>query len=256
MLAIAREMVITWIHPRLRNPRKGPAMRAVRITAPLAALALLGAACSGPGQQQSDDPDPPVTQTLTSVPDDTRRPPVTVTETAPPSPTEPGTTPPPAECSTDVTNSDFGPASSRGVVQLGELGAQPWEVTPLEDWFYHFQIKEDGYDSCRELSYVAVEGSNGDAAGSAGTGASINDALVLFHYGEVISNPAPFQMKTVEQVTRQSDSELQVTYGHAGGATAEGVTETYTLNFFFDTGLSAWGDLPESIDSHLRLSLG
>lgn len=254
MLAIAGEMVIPWVHPR---PRKGPVMRAVYITVPLAALALLGAACSGPGRQQSDDANPPVTQTLTSAPDDTSQPPVTVTETAPPSsPTTTGATPPPAECSTDVTNSDFGPAISRGVVQLGELGAQPWEVTPLADWFYHFQVKEDGYDPCRELSYVAVEGSNGDAAGSAGTGASINDALVLFHYGDVINNPAPFQMKTVEQVTRQSDSELQVTYGHAGGATAEGVTETYTLNFFIDRGLSAWGDLPESIDSHLRLFLG
>lgn len=221
-------------------------MRALNITVTLATLALLGVARSAPDQEPEDEATP-VTQPLTAGQAGTQEPTATVTETAsPPSPSASAATPPRAECSTDVTGSDLGPAISRGVVQLGDLGTQPWEVTPLEDWFYHFQIKDDGYDSCRALSYVALEGSNGAATGSAGIGAAINDALVLFHYGEVVTNPAPFQMKTIEQVT----------YGHAGGATAGGVTETYTLDFFLAGGLSARGDLPESVGSHLRLFLG
>lgn len=129
-------------------------------------------------------------------------------------------------------------------------------MAPVEDWFYHFQIKEEGFDFCQPLNFVTLEGSNSDAERSAGTGAAIADAAVFFHYGEMITNPAPFEMRTVEQVPRQSGSERQATYGHAGGATAEGVTKYYSLNFFYEDGLSAAGNLPDSVDSHMRLYLG
>lgn len=173
----------------------------------------------------------------------------------PPGVPQPTTSPTGEACVTDVLASEFGPAVRAGRVPLGELGEQPWQVQPVEGFYYHFQIGEDGYDSCAPLSYVSVVGSNGDAAGSAGIGAAIADAVVFFTYGDLITQPAPFQMKTVEQVTRLSPSELTVRYGHTGGATAQGVTEYYQVRFFHDGGLSAAGDLPDGIDGHARLYL-
>lgn len=228
-------------------------MRRLLAALSLGSVALLAACTGGPGgpgntagTESAEQATPQVsTQVVTSVVEET------VTAEAPP----PETTAPEPACSTDVYASDFGPMLERGIVQLGQLGEQNWQVEPVPEWFYHFQIKEDGYDACQPLSYVSLAGSNGDAERSAGTGSSIADTIVFFHYGELITNPAPFEMKTVENVSRISGSELQVDFGHAGGATAEGVTEYYTLNFFYNEGLSAAGELPEGVDSHMRLYL-
>lgn len=162
----------------------------------------------------------------------------------------------PVQCNVDPRTSDFGQFLAQSRTPVGELGATPDSVLQIPDMFYHFQMGENGYDSCAELSYVVLNGSNGGTLGPAGTGSAISDALVLFHNGQLVTHPAPFEMKEVESVTRISDSELQVIYGHAGGATAEGVTEKYTFTFFIDNGvLSGRGDLPKGIDGHLRLSL-
>lgn len=158
-------------------------------------------------------------------------------------------------CSTDVHHSDLGPALERGIVPAGELGAQPWEVTPLPDMHYHFSIRESAYDSCRPLSHVVLQGMHGDAARPAGISAALADVVVFFRHGETITNPAPFLMRSVESATPISDTEVEVRYGHAGRSTPEGVTEHHTLRFFHDHGLSAAGSLPESIDDHLRLDL-
>ncbi|GAB3592376.1 hypothetical protein CFAEC_02175 [Corynebacterium faecale] len=164
---------------------------------------------------------------------------------------------PPQQCTTNPMASDFAPFVEQGVVPTGLLGtAGPGGIIPTSDVFYHFQIGENGYNSCAELSYLVLNGSNGDAQQSAGIGAAIADAVVLFHNGDMIDSPAPFQMKLVEDVTRISDHQIEVLYGHAGRSTAEGVTEHHTFNFVYtDGGLTGEGSLPEDIDGHVRLNL-
>ena len=162
----------------------------------------------------------------------------------------------PVQCNVDPRTSDFGPYLAQSRTPVGELAGSADSVVQVPDWFYHFQIGDNGYDSCAELSYLVLNGSNGDAERSAGTGAAIADVVVLFIDGHMVARPAPFEMKTVESVTRVSDSEIQVVYGHAGRSTAEGVTDYFTFNFFVDNGtLSGRGDLPEGIDTHMRLYL-
>lgn len=162
----------------------------------------------------------------------------------------------PEQCSTDPRISDFGRFLALSRAPLGELAQGPASVKQVPDLHYHFQIKDNGFDSCRALSYLVLEGSNGDVERSFGTGGSIADAVVLFADGELITSPAPFEMKTVESVARLSDSEIEVHYGHAGGATAEGVTEYHTFRFFLEDGvLSGAGSLPAEIDTHTRLYL-
>lgn len=186
----------------------------------------------------------------------------TVTSTAM---AEPGATVPtstsapttaPVQCNLDPRTSDFGPYLAQSRTPVGELAGSADSVVQVPDWFYHFQLGDNGYDSCSKLSYVVLNGSNGDAERSAGTGAAIADVVVLFIDGHMVARPAPFEMKTVESVTRVSDSEIQVVYGHAGRSTAEGVTDYFTFNFFVDNGvLSGRGELPEHIDTHMRLYL-
>ena len=220
-------------------------MRNALVSAVLASTALT-AACAGGGA-----PAPTGEMGATVVT-------TTVRETAP-GVTTTVAAPAPNGCENEgLEDSDFAPILRRGVVQLGELGAHNWEVTPREDAYFHFQLKEDGYDACRTLSYVVVEGSNGDAAGGNGIGASLAQAVILFHRGDMITAPAPFEMKTVEEVGRTGDSSMRVLYGHAGGASAQGVTEYYRMNFHWEDGLglSGSGELPEGVDGHARLYLG
>lgn len=163
---------------------------------------------------------------------------------------------PPEQCTTNPMASDFAPFLEQEKIPTGMLGDGPGSVVANVDGLYHFQVGENGFDSCAELSYLVLNGSNGDAERSAGTGSSIADALVLFHHGAVVTSPAPFQMKTVEDVTRISDAELEVFYGHAGRSTPEGVTEYHTFTFrYTGGGLTGEGSLPEDIDEHLRLYL-
>ena len=163
---------------------------------------------------------------------------------------------PPAPCTDNPMASDFAPFLEQGIIPTGTLGATPDSVMPADDVYYHFQVGKNGYDSCAALSYLVLNGSNGDAERSAGIGAAIHDAVVLFHRGEVISAPAPFQMKTVEEVTRIADDRIEVLYGHAGGATAQGVTERHLFTFIHaGDGLTGEGSLPVDIDDHARLNL-
>lgn len=163
---------------------------------------------------------------------------------------------PPAPCTDNPMASDFAPFLEQGIIPVGALGTTPDSTVPVDDVYYHFQIGENGYDSCAALSYLVLNGSNGDAERSAGIGAAIHDAVVLFHRGEMITSPAPFQMKTVEEVTRITDDRIEVLYGHAGGASAQGVTERHLFTFIHTgEGLTGEGSLPANIDDHARLDL-
>ncbi|ALC05016.1 hypothetical protein CDES_02805 [Corynebacterium deserti GIMN1.010] len=227
------------------------------ITGLVGSVLLVGgiSGCVSTTKESTDTTAPPMTETIT------------VTATTPPAPpaTESETTSvettrtvgaAPQHCNLDPRTSSFGPYLAQSRAPIGELGDTPASVVPVDDWFYHFQLGENGYDSCAELSYIVLNGSNGDADRSAGTGASIADVVVLFHNGEMITAPAPFEMAAVESVSRMSDSEIEVRYGHRGGATAEGITEHYTFRFLIENGgLTGRGDLPPYIDDHLRLLL-
>ncbi len=223
---------------------------------PLVLTALLLAGCV-------NTPDTAVDITTGEVAvDDTTTPPPVGTPSRPAEvpeedvPDESSVDKPPAPCTDNPMASDFAPFLEQGIIPVGALGATPDSTAPVDDVYYHFQIGENGYDSCAALSYLVLNGSNGDAERSAGIGAAIHDAVVLFHRGEMISAPAPFQMKTVEEVTRTADDRIEVLYGHAGRSTAEGVTEHHTFNFMFtDGGLTGEGSLPEDIDGHVRLNL-
>lgn len=213
----------------------------------IAALALSACGSSTDSPVSTE----PVTATVTG----------TITETATASSTTSNANPSPTvptseSCiSDDLSASNFGHYLDQSRIPLGTLGQSPDSVEPASGYFY-FQLGENGYNSCSELSYVVLNGSNGDDTGPAGTGSSIADSLVLFHHGEVITNPAPFEMKAVESVERISDSQLEVVFGHAGRSTAEGVTEHYTFNFIYtDQGLTGEGELPDSVDGHMRLYL-
>ena len=163
---------------------------------------------------------------------------------------------PPAPCTDNPMASDFAPFLEQGIIPVGALGATPDSTVPVDDVYYHFQIGDNGYDSCAALSYLVLNGSNGDAERSAGIGAAIHDAVVLFHRGEMITSPAPFQMKTVEEVTRTADDRIDVLYGHAGGASAQGVTEHHLFTFIHTgDGLTGEGSLSADIDDHARLDL-
>ncbi len=227
--------------------------------APVLISCLTLAACAGTDPGSDAGPSgSTVTTTVTPAPvtvtqASTSRAPggiVTTTVTAP-APSSTPTPPPPEECVTDVRRSDFQPWIEAGRIPLGTLGEHNWEVEPA-DGFYHFRIKDSGYDSCRTLSWVSLTGTNGDETR---TGSVTAETMVFFHYGELITNPAPFEMTSVEDVRRTSDFSIRVIYGHAGGATAGGGLEQYLMNFYYDNGLSGSGELPEGVDSHVRLNL-
>lgn len=89
----------------------------------------------------------------------------------------------------------------------------------------------NNFDPCLPLSWAVLHGSNGDAErGPAGTGSSIADVVVFFHYDELITDPAPSEIRSIEDVTRLGDTTVQVIHGHAGRSTAEGVTEIYVVD--------------------------
>lgn len=111
--------------------------------------------------------------------------------------------------------------------------------TDFADFLFLFSPAdmESNFDPCLPLSWAVLHGSNGDAErGPAGTGASIADVVVFFHYDELITDPAPSEIRSIEDVTRLDDTSVQVIHGHAGRSTAEGVTETFVVDHVWRDG--------------------
>ncbi len=120
---------------------------------------------------------------------------------------------------------------------------------------------EDNFDPCAKLSWVELGGSLGTPGnGPAHTGASMVEALVLFHDGEMIAAPAPVVSESIESVQRISDRALSVELGHRTGSTAAGITETESVVFEWDgSALRVTGYTPPanaSAVSSLDLSQG
>ncbi|MGP6175650.1 hypothetical protein [Corynebacterium sp. A21] len=129
-------------------------------------------------------------------------------------------TPPTATCEnphTDLINTGFG--------QYMALKRIP--VTHDDETFYNFQIRENHFDPCAELSYIVLEGSLGSIDNTGGTGSSLGDVVVFFQGDQLITDPLPFMMRSVESVEQTDTHTLHVIHGHASRTTAEGVTETF-----------------------------
>ena len=121
---------------------------------------------------------------------------------------------------TDLSETDFGVHAAIGRVK-----------TTTPDTVFHFSVSENMFDACRDLSWIVLDGMNGDMARPAGTGASSNQVLVLFRQGELVIDPLPFEITTVDDVRRVDSGTLEVSFGDDLGATSAGVTETYDVTF-------------------------
>lgn len=94
------------------------------------------------------------------------------------------------------------------------------------DTFFNFEIAESHFDPCAELSWIVLSGSLEDQTGQGGTDTSPGEAVVFFHGDELITDPLPVMMDSVESVERTAADEVAVTYGRAAESTAGGVAET------------------------------
>lgn len=83
-------------------------------------------------------------------------------------------------------------------------------VAGTGDTFFSFEIKEDHFDPCAELSYLLLSGSL--------EGGDKMESLIFFHAGQLITQPAPFLSTPVEQVEKLDDHTLQVS--HRGNNTS------------------------------------
>lgn len=136
---------------------------------------------------------------------------------------DPGTTPQPelsetcANTGTELINTAFGPHTALNRIPVaGDPGT-----------FYSFTISDNQFNPCADLSWIVLDGSLGNADGAGGTGASIGETVVFFHGNQLITDPLPFMMRSVESVQRLDSGGIRILHGHLGGATAEGVTETF-----------------------------
>lgn len=120
----------------------------------------------------------------------------------------------------DLVDTAFG-------VHIG-LGRIP---TTSEDTAFHFSVEENMFDACQDLSRVVIDGMNGSLSEPAGTGASHNQAVVLFRGKEVVTDPLPMTMSRVQDVTRTASDAITVSYGDAREGAAAGVTHTYDVGY-------------------------
>ncbi|MDO5668376.1 MAG: LppP/LprE family lipoprotein [Corynebacterium sp.] len=113
--------------------------------------------------------------------------------------------------------------------QWGEYTAIP---TDWSDFLFVFRPEgvNDFFDPCLPLSWAVIGGANGDERGPAGTGASVAAVVVFFHYDQLITDPVPSEITSIEDSSRIDDNTVQVLHGHAGRTTAEGVTEVFVVD--------------------------
>lgn len=136
--------------------------------------------------------------------------------------------PDPRSCSTrglDLAETSFGRYTPLGVVPTGTSGV----------WF-NFEITDNRFDPCLPLSWIVLSGANGDHIQPLGSRVTAAEAVVFFHYDAPVTTPPPVQFHEIQAVERIAGNAVAVTYGHAGGATAHGVTETFTATHSWEEG--------------------
>lgn len=175
-----------------------------------ALLAVLSAAALAACATEPGTPDTPApTATAASSPSPTS------TSDAP-RPTTPGdSTTTRADCTSgDLVDSAFGEHLRTRRI-----------LTSTSEYFV-FDIQENAYDSCRDLSWVLLDGTIGDANG-AGPDARPAGTVVLFTGEDLVFNYQPPLYAGVRGVERQADNTAHITWGHNTAPTTS--TETYRI---------------------------
>ncbi|MFC6147088.1 hypothetical protein [Corynebacterium nasicanis] len=130
--------------------------------------------------------------------------PTTVTSTAPapraPQPTPPGSTSTSEDCTPgDLADSGFG----------GHLRTHRILTSTAE--YFHFQVRDNAYDSCRDLSWVTLDGTigdiNGEHARPAGT-------VVFFSGADPVTDYQPRLYAGVDNVRRLDENAALITWRH------------------------------------------
>ena len=132
-------------------------------------------------------------------------------------------------CNTDMDLGDtrFGVFGWTKKVLISQNGG----ATIRDNRAYHLKIAENQFDACQPLRWITLQGANGSLAQVAGTGVSVAQAVVFFLGDQLVMDPMPVEVHTVESVTRNGPDTLTVQYGVSTRTTAEGVTEHYTVQY-------------------------
>ncbi|HIW91179.1 MAG TPA: LppP/LprE family lipoprotein [Candidatus Corynebacterium avicola] len=137
--------------------------------------------------------------------------------------------------------------------EFGHVFADGRVATTGEQTF-HFEIDENMFDACQDLSWVVLDGQYGDMPERDESEPHLQ-TVVLFAGEDAVNDPAPLMMENVEEVTRAASNELTVSYGDGmevtyrvdgGSVTAEDTGDTATPEASKGTGGS--GDSLTPID--------
>ncbi len=184
----------------------------------LALLFFLGACLDiGPGTQ------PPVTETVATTDSGEESTDSTTPSEGTPSPTAtgPGALPDSGACA----GSDFDLAET----SFGRYVPLHFVPTGMSNVWFNFEVVDNHFDPCLPLSWITLSGANGDHLQPEGNRASAAASVIFFHYDTPVTTPPPVQFHQIRAAERLSADSISITYGHAGGATAHGMTETFTV---------------------------
>ncbi|MDO5678615.1 MAG: LppP/LprE family lipoprotein, partial [Propionibacteriaceae bacterium] len=104
------------------------------------------------------------------------------------------------EClSGDLADSEFGPHLGSSVIRTdsGE--------------YFHFGVADNAYDSCRDLSWIVLDGQIVDRAGA---GLRPSGTVIFFHGTRLADENQPRLYQGVESVRRQGETGATVTWRH------------------------------------------
>ncbi len=218
----------------------------IRRLAPVVALALLLSACEEPGATDSGvmaagaEEQANVTgavpallpgsamaaQTVTAAGERSRPLPATPTRASNPSTTATGA-PPPGACvdpAMDLASTALGAWLASGVIPTDRPGQS-----------YAFEVTDNQFSPCDDLSWVVLTGEVGEPAAAA------RDVVLFFTGPDLVTEPAPPLLPAGVGVDKRSDGAVRVTLPEAGEV-------EFRLT---GSGLEATGELPET--THLDL---
>lgn len=198
------------------------------ISAALCSFALVATGCSQPEVQEP---------TVTTATDAPQAEPETVVETITNSPTE----------EVESKEQDKCASLPNDPREQYPDGSAPGRMPAVDyhDYNYWIEDVDNNYDPCAELSWIVFRGSLGDPEGPAGTAASITDGLALYVNGVPDGEMQTFTR--VEDITREGDDTVSLTWGSRAGSTAEGITAHYSVRLQAQDGhvVAVDGDVAE-----------
>jgi hypothetical protein len=146
---------------------------------------------------------------------------------------------PPVTCENqtmDLTSTAFGAWLGAQIIPTDQPGTS-----------FYFTVKDNQFNPCAELSWVTLEGPNGNRSQDSGTGDNSVDTVVFFTRGELIRDPAPIQFADVTSVERVDANQLTLTYLNDWEHSV-----SYSV---VDGGLHGEAQLPTAQRDNIRLDL-